>query len=193
MEDLGRLLRQLHALPRPTDFDPGAIQPLVSVRMRIHMARMLDEDDRDWFYAKLRELAVRWYELPTGRPPCVVHGDAWAGNVAVTDDGTAILLDFERSSYGPPEWDLAHSAIKYTSFGWSPGEYEKLATQYGYDVATEYPGFETLRDIRELRMTTFALQCAKEDPKFEAEARLRVDSIRGRLGPRPWAGWHPTP
>lgn len=193
MSELGILLRSLHSLPPPTDFDPGVIEPLVRVRGRITNARMLDDDDRSWLLAREEELAARWSALPAVLPRCLVHGDAWAGNVAVTDDGTALLLDFERSALGPPEWDLAHSAIKYTSFGWSPGEYEKLALNYGYDVTTEFPGFETLRDIRELRMATFALQCADEEPRFAAEARLRVDSLRGRRGPRPWTGWHPTP
>jgi aminoglycoside phosphotransferase (APT) family kinase protein len=193
MSELGSLLRRLHSLPAPTDFDPGDLKPLVRVRERITDARRLDEGDRVWLLARERELADQWSRLPTGLPKCVVHGDAWAGNVAVTDDGTAVLLDFERCSYGPPEWDLAHSAIKYTSFGWAPGEYEKLASNYGYDVAMAYAGFETLRDIRELRMATFAVQCADENAAYAGEARLRVDCLRGRHGARPWAGWHPTP
>lgn len=193
MSDLGTLLRRFHSLPHPTDFDPGSIQPLAQIRKRILSSRMLDGDDREWLLARKQELAAQWATLPAGLPHCVVHGDAWAGNVAVTEDGTAVLLDFERTSFGPPEWDLAHSAIKFTSFSWAPGEYEKLALNYGYDVVTEYSGFETLRDTRELRMTTFALQCADEDPKFAEEARTRLDSIRGRRGARPWAGWHPTP
>lgn len=193
MSELGVLLRRLHSLPKPTDFDPGEIEPLVRVRERITNAHLLDDDDRSWLLSREEELVARWSALPPGQPRCLVHGDAWAGNVAVTEGGGALLLDFERSAFGPPEWDLTHSAIKYTSFGWAPGEYEKLALNYGYDVTVEYSGFDTLRDIRELRMTTFALQCADEDSKFAAQARLRVDCLRGRRGPRPWAGWLPTP
>jgi aminoglycoside phosphotransferase (APT) family kinase protein len=191
MSELGELLRRLHALPTPTDFDE--IEPLVRVRERISTARVLGDDDRSWLLAREEELAAGWTALPAGLPRCLVHGDAWAGNIVVTEDGEALLLDFERSAFGPPEWDLTHSAIKFTSFGWAPGEYEKLALNYGYDVTVEYSGFDTLREIRELRMTTFALQCADEDAKFIAQARLRVDCLRGRRGSRPWAGWLPTP
>jgi hypothetical protein len=33
------------------------------------------------------------------------------------DDGQVILLDLERCSVGPPEWDLVSSAVKYVSYG----------------------------------------------------------------------------
>ncbi|PRY31701.1 phosphotransferase family enzyme [Umezawaea tangerina] len=45
-----------------------------------------------------------------------MHGDAWVGNVVATDDGQVVVLDLERCSVGPPEWDLVSTAIKYTSF-----------------------------------------------------------------------------
>lgn len=192
MPELGLLLRELHNLPTPREFDPGPLAPLIRVRERIEAAIDIEDRERAWLLAQTESLADDWKELPAGLPACVVHGDAWVGNVAVTEDGTALLLDFERCALGPPEWDLAHSAIKSSSFGWAPGQYAKFVKAYGYDV-TDYPGFETLRDIRELRMTSFALQCARENPAYQTEARRRVDCLLGRCGPRPWSGWHPTP
>jgi hypothetical protein len=39
------------------------------------------------------------------------------GNVVATDDGEVFLLDLERFSVGPPEWDLVATAIDHTTFG----------------------------------------------------------------------------
>lgn len=192
MAELAPLLRMLHRLPAPAGFIPGELAPLVRVRERIESATILDEEERAWLHGHIEKLAHEWDSLPHGLPWCVVHGDAWVGNVAVTNEGIAVLLDFERCAFGPPEWDLAHSAIKFTSFGWAEGQYAEFVADYGYDVTT-YQGFETLRDIRELRMTTFALQCARENSAYTAEARLRLECLRGDHGPRPWKGWHPTP
>jgi aminoglycoside phosphotransferase (APT) family kinase protein len=192
MSELALLLRQLHQLPAPAGFDPGQLAPLIRVRERIESATIVNEQEREWLRERAERLAHEWATLPVGLPQCVVHGDAWVGNVAVTEDGIAVLLDFERCALGPPEWDLVHSAIKFTSFGWAEGQYEEFVAAYGYDVTT-YQGFRALRDIRELRMTTFALQCALEDSTYAPEARLRLDCLRGKHGPRPWRGWHPTP
>ncbi|MET9613006.1 phosphotransferase [Kitasatospora indigofera] len=46
-------------------------------------------------------LEAVWSSLPVGMPPSVIHGDAWRGNVAVAPS-TTYLLDFERTSWGPP-------------------------------------------------------------------------------------------
>jgi hypothetical protein len=54
-----------------------------------------------------------------------------------------------------------------------------------------WDGFTVLRDIRELRMTSFAAQQAVTNERFELEARLRIACLRGLHGSRPWA-WTPT-
>lgn len=59
---------------------------------------------------------------------------------------------------GRPEWDLVHTAIKWTSFGMiSEQQYAEFCAVYGHDVMA-WEGFELLRDIREFRMTTMAVQ-----------------------------------
>ncbi|SHG22971.1 Phosphotransferase enzyme family protein [Streptoalloteichus hindustanus] len=142
---------------------------------------------------RLAELRHRYVELPPGRPSSVVHGDAWVGNVAVTEEGRAVLHDFERCSLGPPEWDSIHSAIKHSSFGWEPpDEYAEFVSVYGHDV-TEWEGFATLRDIREFRMTCMAVQIATEDPRARDQAFHRLACIRGERGTRPWSGWRGVP
>ncbi|MBF6171300.1 aminoglycoside phosphotransferase family protein [Nocardia blacklockiae] len=182
-------LKKLHSLTPPTAFDPGMVAPFVRLEERIDRANFLPDDDRHWMREHLAELRQRWDELPTGLPWCVIHGDAWGGNVVAADDGRVILLDLERTSLGPPEWDLVHTAIKWSSFGWiSAKQYGEFCDVYGYDVTT-WEGFELLRDIREFRMTTMAIQRATENSNQTEQALVRLACISGSRGLRPWHGW----
>ncbi|MFI6169067.1 phosphotransferase family protein [Nocardia sp. NPDC051052] len=182
-------LRKLHGLRPPANFTLGEVAPFVRLQERIEAASTLTADDRRWMLEHLAELRQRWDDLPKGLPWCVIHGDAWVGNVVSTDDGQVILLDLERTSIGPPEWDLVHTAIKWKSFGWiSEKQYDEFCDVYEYDV-TDWQGFELLRDIREFRMTTMAAQSATTNPADREQAVHRLACIRGEQGPRPWGGW----
>lgn len=183
------LLEQLHNLPIPAELSLGRIAPFVRLDERISAANILSDPDRRWLQEHLADLRQRWESLPDGLPWCVIHGDAWIGNVAAMEDGEAVLLDLERTSIGPPEWDLVHTAIKRSSFGWiTEQQYAEFCQVYGHDVAT-WEGFELLRDIRELRMTTMAAQVATTVAANEEQALHRLACIRGERGSRPWAGW----
>ncbi|MFP3991029.1 aminoglycoside phosphotransferase family protein [Streptomyces sp. E11-3] len=182
--DLAPLLRQMHKLPKPM-FAVGQLLPFVRVAERLTAARCVSDDDRKWLLSRLDELKEEWANLPAGLPHCVIHGDAWGGNCAVTAEG-ALLLDFERTSIGPPEWDLTSTAVAFDTFGTiSADEYEAYSEQYGFDVR-DWAGYPTLRGIRELRLVTFALQIADHDPDALEQARYRIECVRGRRGPRPW-------
>ncbi len=182
-------LRQLHALAPPTDFTLEEVAPFVRLEERIKAATVLSDTDRRWMSTHLAELRQQWEQLPEGLPWCVIHGDAWIGNVVATDDGRVILLDLERTSIGPPEWDLVHTAIKWSSLGWiSEKQYGEFCDLYGYDV-TVWEGFELLRDIREFRMTTMAVQTASTNPEWREQAKHRLKCVRGCEGLRPWSGW----
>ncbi|WP_189957953.1 hypothetical protein [Streptomyces alanosinicus] len=103
----------------------------------------------------------------------------------MTDEAT-LLMDFERTSLGPPEWDLTSTAVAYDTFGTvSDEQYAAYCELYGYDVR-KWPGYPTLRGIRELRLVTFALQIAGQDPDMLAQARYRLECVGGLQGPRPW-------
>ncbi|MGW0323968.1 phosphotransferase enzyme family protein [Nocardia sp. NPDC003183] len=187
--EIGQALRSLHQLPVPGFL--SEVDPFVRLEQRIDGASSLSESDRQWLYRRVADLRLGWAERPSGMRWSPIHGDAWEGNVVTTDTGVTTLLDLERASFGPPEWDLVSTAIKHSSFGWiSAGRYGAFCDAYGHDVAG-WEGFSLLRDIRELRMTCMAAQAAGADTQHATQAQHRVDCLRGAAGPRPWSGWHP--
>lgn len=96
------------------------------------------------------------------------------------------MMDLERFSLGPPEWDLVSTAVrKRTTGAVTAAEYDRFCAAYGYDV-TDWAGYEILAGARELRMVTYAAQHAASNPEWTDQAQYRVDCLRGRHGPRPW-------
>ncbi|WUV60441.1 aminoglycoside phosphotransferase family protein [Amycolatopsis sp. NBC_01480] len=166
----------------------GAVRPARRTHHRRHQPHRRRPP---WLHHHLATLRDRYDQLPAGLPHTVLHGDAWVGNVVATNDNQVVLLDLERASIGPPEWDLVSTAIKHTSFAWiTAADYRDFCHRYGHDVTT-WDGFALLRDIRELRMTCYLAQHAAENPRAQPEAGLRVTCLRGRNGPRPWS-WSPA-
>ncbi|MFB7270652.1 phosphotransferase family protein [Streptomyces sp. NPDC056244] len=184
--DLAPLLRQLHQLPVPDGFELGNLDPFVRIPERLTVALSLNEDDRNFLLTRLEQLRSQWQRLPQRQRLCVIHGDAWAGNCIVTADGTRYLMDFERTALGQREWDLTSTAIALDTFGSLPEHrYDQYCDAYGYDVRT-WSGYHVMRDVRELRLVTFALQIADQNPDAIEQAHHRLACVRGLRGPRPW-------
>jgi hypothetical protein len=184
--ELATSLRRLHSLP-PPPFDLPPVAPFVRLRERLSEATGITDDDRAWLLDHLTDLEAAYASLPAGLAWCAVHGDAWSGNLPVTATGP-VMLDLERFAWGPPEWDLTSIAVSHTTFGnMSAGDWSAFCEAYGHDV-TSWPGFDVLRDARELRKVTFAIQMAGQRPNLAEQAAYRVACIQGRHGPRPW-GW----
>ncbi|MEY9937631.1 phosphotransferase enzyme family protein [Streptacidiphilus sp. MAP5-3] len=189
--ELAALLRRLHALPVPDGLTLGHTDPFVRLDERIGQTD-LDASQQAWLHQRLAELRQAWEELPSASAEVVVHGDAWAGNVAVTPNGNALLLDFERTAIGPREWDLASTAVAFQTSGTvSTGSYRSYCRAYGFDV-TDWPGYPALRGARELRLVCFAAQTAVQHPTAHAQAVYRLECLQGKHGPRPWS-WSPVP
>ncbi|WP_431952286.1 aminoglycoside phosphotransferase family protein [Actinacidiphila sp. bgisy167] len=188
VRDVVYLLKELHSLPIP-DFSLGRLEPFVRVAERIDSASTLAADDRAWLRDHLAALQQDWTDLPQGLAECVVHGDAWVGNVARTQRGGVFLLDLERCTVGPPEWDLVSTAVKLTTTGTvTRGEYTEFCSSYGTDVTT-WSGYKTMAEARKLRMTAYVAQHAATNPAWHREAQYRVDCLRGRVpGPWRWTG-----
>ncbi|MFE3519129.1 aminoglycoside phosphotransferase family protein [Streptomyces sp. NPDC059166] len=185
VEDVAQLLSQLHSLPAPT-IDLGYVDPFVRVDERLHAATTIPDDDKQWLHALHRDLMAAWADLPAGLPVRAVHGDAWPGNIVRTADGV-LMMDLERFSVGPPEWDLVSTAVRAKTTGAiTIREYDRFCAAYGHDV-TAWEGYPVLARARELRMVTYAAQHAATHTEWKSQAQHRIDCLRGRSGPRPWS------
>jgi aminoglycoside phosphotransferase (APT) family kinase protein len=173
--DLAALLRSLHELPRPA-FDLPAWAPLDDVDRRIADAEELADDDREFLEQRRATLAEQLKILEFPLPSAVVHGDAHLGNLIPGPDGP-ILCDFDSTSWGPPEWDLTPVLVAQQRFGGSVRESRTLLRTYGFDVTT-WPGFEVLRQVRELKLVTSVLPILRSNPEVAPELRRRLASVR---------------
>nr|WP_225311750.1 aminoglycoside phosphotransferase family protein [Microbispora cellulosiformans] len=185
--DLAVVLRRLHALRPPPDLTLPELEPFERLGEQIESAPALTAADRLTLRTLMRtlreELADVTYELPRA----VIHGDANIGNVLKTASGEVVLFDLEGLCWGPPEWDLAITAV-YRDLGWhTDAEYERFCEVYGFDV-TRLPRYQVLRTIRELRMTCWLAQKAGDSEDIAAEVRRRIADLREPDRPR---HWHP--
>ncbi|MFF4190988.1 phosphotransferase family protein [Nonomuraea sp. NPDC001831] len=185
LDDLASVLRELHGLAVPADLELPAMDILSRVSERINAASVLTDEDRDFLLTRRRELQSAYDELAFPLTPCAVHGDAHNENLIRTVDGRVLLIDFERFAFGPPETDLAVTAIEHT-VGWGTRtEYDRFAERYGFDVLA-WEGYPVLRDINELKMTTWLMQNVDEDAAIAREFRNRMISLRNPDAPRRW-------
>ncbi|HJP76826.1 MAG TPA: aminoglycoside phosphotransferase family protein [Pseudonocardiaceae bacterium] len=180
--DLATMLRNLHELPRPA-FDLPGWAPLDDVARRIADAEELSDDDREFLAQRRDALAAQLTALEYPLPPAVVHGDAHLGNLIPGPDGP-VLCDFDSTSWGPPEWDLTPVLVAQQRFGGSARESRTLLRAYGFDV-TQWPGFEVLRQVRELKLVTSVLPILRSNPDVAPELHRRLASVRsGDVGAR---------
>lgn len=99
-EELGAMLRALHSLPPPTSFELPTYDPFAGLEDRLAASATLDESDRARLIEYRATLAKRYSELPDPLAPCVIHGDAWQGNLIVPSAGVPTVLDLDKVSIG---------------------------------------------------------------------------------------------
>jgi aminoglycoside phosphotransferase (APT) family kinase protein len=120
---LGTILRRLHKLPKPTEFDLPDEDILGRVRRRIEEAS-ISPADKEFLLRRFHELTAEVSVLHYPLAPAPTHGDVHVQNLMFCDD-QPILIDFERFAWGHPEWDLSMTATEYLTAGWwIDAEYE---------------------------------------------------------------------
>jgi aminoglycoside phosphotransferase (APT) family kinase protein len=182
-EDLGRLLRRVHAVPPPDGLVEWA--PLADVQARIADAEEIEPQDRRFLLRRCAEVEAALGELRFPLPRGLIHGDAHPGNV-INGPAGPVLCDFDSSCAGPPEWDLTPLAVGRERFGDPAGRYRMLADTYGFDV-TAWEGFSVLRAVRELKLATSVLPIVRSHPQVRAELRRRLDDLRTGGAVAPWS------
>ncbi|MET7461090.1 aminoglycoside phosphotransferase family protein [Nonomuraea sp. NPDC005501] len=185
LNDLAAVLRMLHQMPVPAELALPEFKILGRVSERISATDVLSDDERRFLLTRYEELQVAYATLNFPLASCAVHGDAHSDNLIKAADGTVVLIDFERFAFGPPETDLAVTAIEHT-LGWgSRAAYEQFAELYGFDVMA-WEGYSVLSDINELKMTTWLMQNVDEDETIAQEFRNRLFCLQNPEAPRRW-------
>jgi aminoglycoside phosphotransferase (APT) family kinase protein len=183
---LGAVLRRLHATPPPTTFTLPHEDILGRVRRRIEAA-MVPLTDKTVLLQRLSFLQAELLGLCYPLRPASTHGDAHTENLMMCDSGP-VLIDFERFAWGQPEWDLAMTATEYlTAKWWTDDEYGQFVDAYGYDVTCWTEGFDVLRAVHELKMTTWLMQNVAQSPEIADEYQVRMRTLRGE----PSSRWRP--
>lgn len=185
-DELGRMLWRLHSLAPPTEFRLPDYEPFAGLQERIESATTIGEDNRSWLLGHYKKLRRQHDELTDPAASCVIHGDAWQGNLVVPLSGCPTVLDLDNVSLGRREWDLVQIAVDYTDFQRiTDNQYRAFVDAYGgYDV-TEWSGYRTLADLQELRWVGFAISRADVSRAAAIEADHRIACLRG-LVPKPW-------
>jgi Ser/Thr protein kinase RdoA (MazF antagonist) len=180
---LGRVLRRLHALPPPTDFQLPEMDILGRVEPRIQSSTVADAD-KEFLLDLLADLRSELLRVRYALGSCAVHGDAHNGNLMLID-GEPVLIDLERFAWGQAEWDLARTATEYVTAGFlSAGRYREFSDAYGFDV-TESESFSVLRAVTELKMVTWLMQRVDESEAIAGEFAKRMRTLRAD-GAEPW-------
>jgi aminoglycoside phosphotransferase (APT) family kinase protein len=183
---LGTVLRRLHSTPPPTEFMLPHEDVLERVRKRVEAAAV-PFSDKAILLQRLNYLELELRQLHYRLDPAPTHGDAHSENLMICN-GRPVLIDFERFAWGQPEWDLAMTATEYlTAKWWTDDEYGQFVDAYGYDVMSWAEGFDVLRAVHELKMTTWLMQNIAESHEIADEYQVRMRTLQGETSP----GWRP--
>jgi aminoglycoside phosphotransferase (APT) family kinase protein len=181
---LAGLLARLHRLPHPEGFTLPPDDPLGRVHRRLESVAVTKQD-REFLLARLEAVEAELPRLRFPLPPGPVHGDAHVQNLMITASGP-VMIDFERFSWGHPEWDLSMTATEYQTAGWwTREEYARFAAAYGFDV-TSWDGYPVLRAAHELKMTSWLAQNMAESRDVADEVVIRMATLRGQGLPGNW-------
>lgn len=106
----GALLRQLHALPAPTDAAAWAerFRRKIAARAEAYAALPENHPGAD----PVRDCLLSRQNLLDARPQSFNHGDYSAGNLIVSPGGKLSVIDFNayNGGYGDPWWELGQDA-----------------------------------------------------------------------------------
>jgi aminoglycoside phosphotransferase (APT) family kinase protein len=183
---LGTVLCRLHSTPPPTEFVLPRENVLGRVRRRVEAAAV-PLTDKALLLHRLNHLESELRHVRYRLDPAPTHGDAHSENLIICD-GRPVLIDFERFAWGQPEWDLAMTATEYlTAKWWTDDEYGQFVDAYGYDVTSWTEGFDILRAVHELKMTTWLMQNIAESHEIADEYQVRMRTLQGKSS----SGWRP--
>src|ERR1017187_2884630 len=184
--EVAEVLVKLHQLTAPADLHLPELSPFANAANRIETNTWLTPQDRAFLTLTLAQMRTLYAGIEFTLPPGVIHGDASIGNVLRDSHGHPVVIDLDGFAIGPREWDVALTAIYYDSFGWhTRDEYETFVRVYGFDIM-QWPGYPTMRAVREFLMVTWVIQSAGADPRIADEAGKRITALRTGANRKDW-------
>ncbi len=178
---LGRLLHQLHQLPKPPLRLPLA-SPLSSLPEDTERCEWLTSTQRSWLLARYHELRHQYADATWTLGCGLIHGDAYAENLIHTRD-RVVLSDWDSVSYGPREQDIVPESIRHR-FGRPKAEWDQFCAAYGVDPG-DLPGLAVLRQMRELRTLAPYIRSTSR-PQAQAEVNRRIADLMSGTQHEPW-------
>ncbi|MBR7825826.1 aminoglycoside phosphotransferase family protein [Actinospica sp. MGRD01-02] len=182
--DLAYPLHQLHNTRIPTGLDLQRLDPFAAVSRSLARTSLLDDEERDFLTDYAGRLAKEYERLEYAGSARLIHGDAHHSNALVSAGGP-VLADLESACMGHVEWDLTTLAVHCERFGHPSSEYDEFADCYGRDIRN-WPGYTTLKAVRELRMITTNSWKAQADTPAAHEVHRRIDGLRAGVLDQPW-------
>ncbi|MBU6530169.1 phosphotransferase family protein [Streptomyces sp. NPDC057245] len=184
--ELADLLRRLHWLEEPESLGLPYFDPMAKLSASLDGLDAVSEEDRSFLEERAAKLAKEYDRLDFVLPFGMIHGDASIGNILRHRDGHAALIDLDGFALAPREWDLIQTALFYDRYGWhTEAEYAEFVHRYGFDLMN-WPGYETLADLRELMMVAWLGHQVGTSERSAAEFARRVRSLRTGEGRKEW-------
>lgn len=177
--DIAGPLRDLHQLPKPPNAVVPPLPPLdaiSAIRYSLNRESLLSADEHDFLLSRCGALESKLAKLRYDHPSCVLHGDPQHRNTLWNGE-QAVLCDWESAIIGPAEWDLVTIEVHCRRFRHPEETYQEFCRIYGRDVR-QWDGYETMRDVRELRMIATNARKSAPGSRSAAEVRCRVAQLQ---------------
>lgn len=183
-ERLAKPLSMLHTLAAP-EFGLPAHDNVRAIRYSLGKTASLPRSDVAFLTEQTDRLERDLAQVEFVLPPGLIQGDPQHRNALQDGGGGVVLCDWDTVCVGQPEWDLVTIEVHCRRFGYPPAHYHSFATAYGFDVR-QWPGFATLRDLRELQMITTNARKTHHAPDSLHEVQQRVQGMMHGNHARVW-------
>lgn len=181
---LARILRQLHTL-EPPPFPLPTYEPLRGFMRELaaHGSIVLSAGEHEFLQRRADHLLDAYRGLKSDLRHGMIHGDPRAGN-QLWDGENVVLGDWDSVSYGPRELDLiiTYQGVRY---GRSEEHLDEFAAVYGWDIRS-WPGYTTLRDLRDLHTLSAPLRLAGRRADIAQELHHRLRGLRDADHEQQW-------
>lgn len=188
LDVLGRIARRLHDLASVPPVPLPSFRPMRSIRRAVRdalAAGSFDKRSLQWLDSRIDELRDEYDGLDFPLGVGLIHGDLYTGNLMSADAGPgAVLGDWDSVCIGPREIDLAPT-FTATRFGLEAESVNRFARAYGYDLRA-WPGYATLRAIREVSTLTALVRLAPTDRASADELRHRLKTLQHNDSATTW-------